>query len=180
MLVRIAAYQNAIEAHLARGRLEAEGIPAYVCHENYIWAYWLDSLALQGVKIYVHPINADRAKEIITAHDRGDYALDEEELVACPRCTSTDVCRRRVSWKSALLVVNLTSIPLYFSWATMKCLSCRHEWDLPNTRTYRLSVIAAAAAIAAVLCVVFFIVLSPYCLDGKKYFLIFHQFESCR
>jgi RNA polymerase subunit RPABC4/transcription elongation factor Spt4 len=128
MLIRIAAYENAIEAHLARGRLEAEGIPAYVCHEHHITANWLRSLALQGVKIYVHPMNRDRAREIIAAHDRGEYALeDDEEVLACPRCNSTNLSRHHVSWKSALLVANLTTIPLYFRWATMKCDTCRHE-----------------------------------------------------
>jgi hypothetical protein len=181
MLIRIAAYENAIEAHLARGRLETEGIPAYVCHEHHITANWLRSLALQGVKIYVHPMNRDRAREILAAHDRGEYALDDDqEVPACPRCQSTKLSRHRVSWKSALLVANLTTIPLYFRWAMMKCDTCRHEWDLPFTRAYRLSAIAIAAIVTAILCVLFFEVFSPYCSDGKKFFLIFQQSGSCR
>lgn len=180
MLIRIAAYQNAIEAHLARGRLEAEGIPAYVCHEHHVTANWLRSLALQGVKIYVHPMNGDRARAIIAAHDRGEYALeDAEEVLACPRCQSTKLSRRRMSWKSALLTTNLVAIPLYFRWATMKCGICRLEWDLPTTRAYRLSTIAFAGVVAAILCVLFFAVLTPYCLDGQKFFLIFQQSGSC-
>lgn len=181
MLIKIAAYENAIEAHLARGRLEAEGIPAYVGHEHHVAANWLRSLALQGVKIYVHPMNAARAGEIIAAHDRGDYALrDDGEIHACPRCRSTKLSRRRMSWKSALLTANLAAIPLYFRWATMRCDTCGHEWDLPITRAYRLSTIVFAAAVASVLCVVFFEMFAPYCLHGKKFFLIFEQSRSCR
>jgi hypothetical protein len=181
MLIRIAAYENAIEAHLAHGRLEVEGIPAYVCHENHITANWLRSVALQGVKIYVHPMNGDRAREIIAAHDRGDYALeDNEEVLPCPRCQSTKLSRHRVSWKSALLTTNMFAIPLYFRWATIRCDICWHEWDLPITRAYRLSAISFAAIVAAILCVLFFEVFSPYCLDGQQYFLIFQQSGSCR
>ena len=181
MLIRIGAYENAIEAHLARGRLEAEGIPAYVCHEHHITMYWLISLALQGVKIYVHPMHGDRAREIIAAHDRGEYALpDDAEVPACPRCQSTKLSRHRMSWKSALLVANLVAIPLHFRWATIRCDTCRHEWDLPITRAYRLSAIAIAAIVAAILCLLFFEVFTPYCLDGQKYFLIFQQSGSCR
>lgn len=181
MLVRIAAYENAIEAHLARGRLEAEGIPAYVCHEHHVTAYWLRSLALQGVKIYVHPMNGDRAREIIAAHDRGEYALgDDEEIIACTRCKSMKLSHRRMSWKSALLTAHLAAIPLYFRWATMKCDTCGHEWDLPMTRAYRLSAIAPAAIVAVILCILFFAVFTPYCLDGTKYVLIFQQSGSCR
>lgn len=181
MLIRITAYQNAIEAHLARGRLEAEGIPAYVCHEHHITANWQLSLVLQGVKIYVHPMHGDRAREIIAAYDRGEYALaDDEEVIICPCCQSTKLSRHRLSWISALLVANLVAIPLYFRWATMKCDTCRHEWDLSTTRAYRLSAIAIVAIVAAILCVLFFEVFTPYCLDGQKFFLIFQQPGSCR
>jgi hypothetical protein len=181
MLIRIAAYQEAIEAHLARGRLEAEGIPAYVCHEHHVTMNWPWSLALQGAKIYVHAVNGARAREIIAAYDRGEYALrDDEEILVCPRCQNTKLSRRRLGWKSALLVVHLLSIPLYFRWAMMKCDTCRHEWNLPTTRAYRLSTIAFAAIIAAMLGVLFFAAFTPYCLDGQKFILIFPQSESCR
>lgn len=180
MLIRIASYQNAIEAHLARGRLEAEGIPAYVCHEHHVTANWLSSLALQGVKIYVHLMNGDRAKEVIAAHDRGEYALeDEEQVLVCPRCQSTESSRHRMSWKSALLTTNLVAIPLYFRWATMKCDTCRYEWDLPMTRAYSPSTISVATIGAALLCVLLFAMFTPYCLDGQKFFLIFQQSGSC-
>lgn len=181
MLVRIAAYENAIEAHLARGRLEAEGIPAFVCHEHHVTVNWLQSLALQGIKIYVHPQDGDRAREIIAAHDRGEYALDDtEENISCPRCQNTKLSRHRVSWKSAMLTTNFANIPLFFHWATMRCDTCRHEWDLAVTRTYRLLTIALAGIVAAILSLTLFALISPHCLDGRKYFLIFPLHGWCR
>lgn len=153
MLVRVASYTNPVEAHLARGRLETERIPAFVIHEHHIWANWLMSLALQGVKIYVPPQYRERAKEIIVAHDRGAYALPDESPVHCRRCNGENIERRRVSWKAALLTTNLASVPIYFRWATLRCKQCGHEWDLPRTHVYPFFIIALAAgiSIAAVL-----------------------------
>ncbi len=144
MLVRIATYITAIDAHLARGRLEVEGIPAFVAHEHHVGLEWNIALAMTSIKIYVHPSHAQRAVKIIAEHDRGEYALQEEqeEKIACPRCHATDISRHQMSWKSAMIAVHLMAIPLFFRWATLKCRSCHHEWDLPNTNEYPNSTIA--------------------------------------
>jgi Putative prokaryotic signal transducing protein len=158
MIVRIAAYENAIEAHLARMRLEHEGIPAFVIHEHHVWANWLMSNVLQGVKVYVHRNDANEAREIVRAHDRGEYALPDEAPASCPRCGGADVMRKRMSWKGALLCANLAYIPLPFRWATLKCRRCKLEWDLPDTSTVPANVIAitAAAMLLAVFAAILF------------------------
>ncbi len=168
LLVKVGAYENAIQAHLARGRLEEEGIPAFVCHEHHVWAYWLYSLLLGGVKVYVHVKDEDRAREVVSAHDGGAYALPDEETPSCPRCKSEQVTRRRASWKAALLTANLVSVPLYFAWATRKCGHCGNEWDLPNTRAYPLMspIIVAVASMA----LLFILTTGTACLIGKMYY----------
>jgi hypothetical protein len=146
MLVQIASYTTAIEAHLARGRLEAEGVPAFVFHEHHVWADWLVSRALKGVKVYAHQQDGERARTIVAAHDRAEYALAEEDepRPSCPRCQAGTVVRQRLSWRSAMLVTNLASIPLYFRWATEHCSTCGHDWDLPTTQNYSMGVLFAA------------------------------------
>ena len=164
MLTRVAAYTNAIEAHLARLRLEAEGVPAYVAHEHHIGANWTMSVALGGVKVYVHPDDADRAKTLIAAHDRGEFALADEETPSCPQCQGTNIARGRLSWKAALLAIHLANVPLCFHWATLRCQQCRHEWDLPNTRAHpALAVLIATTAIATVFLMM---VLAGYCYEN--------------
>lgn len=37
------SYTSPIDAYLAKGRLEAEGIPAFVAHDNHVWANWMYS-----------------------------------------------------------------------------------------------------------------------------------------
>ena len=169
MLIRVAAYQNAIEAHLARGRLESEGIPAFVFHEHHIWANWLYSWVLGGVKVYVNANDEERAQTVVAAHNRGEYSLQEEEAASvCPKCKSERVVLGRASWKAALLVANLVQIPLWFAWATPKCGACGLMWDLPPTRSYSLIVVTTAGLLVALL--LFLLFASLPCVTGKLYY----------
>ena len=170
MLVRVASYLTPIEAHLAHGRLEAEGIAGFVCHHHHVGLNWSLARALGGVKVYVHRDDADRALDVIAAHDRGDYALDEDEPVRCMKCNSDDIVKGRTSWKGALVVTHLASIPLYFRWATCRCKACGHESDLPSTSAYSGLVIALAAIPISVIVALLF---SIYCIGGTKFWLIF-------
>lgn len=179
MLIRVASYTTPIEAHVARGRLEAEGVPAFVCHEHHVGAIWMYSVALGGAKVYVHRSDESRARDIIAANNRGEFALEDDNPPSCPRCREKQVVQRRLSWKSALLCAHLANVPLYFRWVTLKCLACDNHWDLPDTSVYRFSVIAFAIVVATIICVLFYLLFSPYCIDGTKYILIFRQSEAC-
>jgi hypothetical protein len=181
MLVRISSYQTSLEAHIARGRLEAEGIPAIVCHEHHVGVDWTMALALAQVKLYVHPDDTSRAIEIISAHNRGEFALEDGAPVTCPRCDKDDIARLRRSWKWALLAANLAAIPLYFKWATLKCRWCRYEWDLPDTNDYPLIApfIVALFVLRPVIAILT-LLLSRHCLDGVPYWLIFPLTGGCR
>lgn len=109
-LETIAVFTHPWEAHIARGRLEAEGIDAYVIHENHIWAAWVLSNALGGVKLQVATEDVPRAREVLAAHLHGDY---EQELQAQEETDTTDVCPdcgardfdSRFSWQLLLLIV---------------------------------------------------------------------------
>jgi len=68
-LISIASYDTPFEAHLARVRLESEGIRAAVEHEYFAGYYWHYNPALGGVKITVPCEHAVRAYGIITTPD---------------------------------------------------------------------------------------------------------------
>lgn len=109
-LETVASFTDPLQAHIARGRLEAEGVPAYVIHENHVWAAWFLSNALGGVKLQVAQGDADRAQEILAADREGEYAEaldlpgDEVTPPACPHCGAVDSFPR-FSWQTLLLVV---------------------------------------------------------------------------
>ena len=108
--VTIGAFTSPLEAHLAKGRLEAEGIPAFLAHENHVWAVWMYSQALGGVKLQVALDHAEEARKILQAHVAGEYetALKTEfpdlEENRCPRCGSTSF-RERPAWNGVLLAL---------------------------------------------------------------------------
>ena len=109
-LETVASFTDPLQAHIARGRLEAEGVPAYVIHENHVWAAWFLSNALGGVKLQVVEADARRAREILAADREGEYAGilelpgDEATPPACPHCGAADSFAR-FSWQTLLLVI---------------------------------------------------------------------------
>jgi hypothetical protein len=62
-------------AHMLRGRLELEGIPATVTDDN--MAQILSPILIGGVRVLVPASYLERARAIAQAIKRGEYALDE-------------------------------------------------------------------------------------------------------
>ncbi|MEI2415299.1 DUF2007 domain-containing protein [Orrella sp. JC864] len=75
----IARYDHVLQAHLAAGRLQSEGIDAVVADEHYVSVNWLMANALGGVKIRVPAEQADAALAVLAQLDAGAYALAPDE-----------------------------------------------------------------------------------------------------
>ena len=67
MLVTVARTEMAPEAHILRGRLEAEGIPAFVQHEHHVTLDWFISNALGGVRLQMPVEHAQAAIDVLKA-----------------------------------------------------------------------------------------------------------------
>jgi hypothetical protein len=144
MLITIATFTNPLEAHIVRGRLQAEGIETSVAHEHHIWANWFLSTALGGVKLQVRPEDAQRAEEVLRQEQDGDYEAlvadsgeeSSEPRPACPVCRSEDIIPVRRSGRISLFIVWLSSLPLPYSSVTMACQSCGHTWVNREEQAY--------------------------------------------
>jgi hypothetical protein len=64
-LTLIASFSHPFEAHLAKGKLESEGIEAYIADENIVGINWLYSNLVGGVKLKVREIDREKALEIL-------------------------------------------------------------------------------------------------------------------
>jgi Putative prokaryotic signal transducing protein len=84
-LVEVARMLDPVEAEMVRGRLEAEGVPAMVADTN--TAHMLFRSLIGGVRVLVPEAYLDRAREILKADARGDYALDDRTDVGPPTDT---------------------------------------------------------------------------------------------
>jgi Putative prokaryotic signal transducing protein len=83
-LVMVARMLDATEAEMLRGRLEAEGVPAMVADTNSSRAMSLIQTAIGGVRILVPDAFLDKARAVLQADARGEYALNEETDVGSP------------------------------------------------------------------------------------------------
>ena len=98
MLVTVAAFREPWEAHMFCARLQAEGIPALIAHENHSWNNWPISNALGGVKVQVPAAELEAAPAVERACRDGDYynmiadaSVDEPDGFKCPNCGSHEI-----------------------------------------------------------------------------------------
>jgi Tfp pilus assembly protein PilF len=77
-LTTIAASDFPLVMHILKGRLEAEGIPAFVADEEVITLYWIYARALGGAKLQVWRQDAERAMDILGIGWRAEMQDDEE------------------------------------------------------------------------------------------------------
>ena len=62
----VATFDNMPAAYIAKGRLEAEGIPCWLKDENLGQTDWLYNIAVGWIKLQVAPHNVERARVILS------------------------------------------------------------------------------------------------------------------
>jgi hypothetical protein len=123
VLVTVATFPEAIEAHIFRSRLEAEGIPSVLADENIVSNQPWHSIAYGGIKLRVRQQDRERAMEII-GQIRGQRRKD---VTRCPVCQSDKVDAKRNGNPFKMVLTLLLGIPGQDNKRT--CLSCGHEWQ---------------------------------------------------
>src|SRR5687768_14483939 len=101
VLVTVATFPEAIEAHIYRNRLENEGIPCVIADENIISNQPWHSIAYGGVKLRVRAQDQEKALALINQIRYGQEYLDGEsaayEPPECPVCNSRNLKQKQVS-----------------------------------------------------------------------------------
>ena len=98
-LTTVARFRNPVSAHIARARLEADGIPAFLADEYLVGVQWLYSDAVGGVKLNVPDSYVEAAREVVARDHsrdlRGVLHRRRMRLVrrACPECGSERAAR---------------------------------------------------------------------------------------
>jgi hypothetical protein len=125
MLVTISRYSMPYEAHIARARLDSEGIPAFVADEHTINMQWMYSNALGGVRLQVPESYAEAAIEVL-AEDREQDLIDQEgcETEVCQSCGSTATEFYQIGRRWAFLVFLGFNFPLFPVKNGIKCKQC--------------------------------------------------------
>lgn len=107
MFATIARYTDPIEAHIACGRLRAEGIDAHVADDQIAVANWEWRLAVGGTRVRVPEAQATRARDVLHELDAGGYALDAD-----PAGTLETPERESPSSRIAWVALMVFGIPL--------------------------------------------------------------------
>lgn len=140
--VPLSSYDNYVSAHLAMGRLEAEGIKCWLKDEYTVSIDPILTNAVGGIKLMVDEEKADEALGILNT-------LKEEykATLACPNCGSHDIeyvssPRKASNWFTAIFSFLLGN----FAMAAEKqyhCFKCGHEFKEPvsvNTEEGRMNI----------------------------------------
>ncbi|HRG93874.1 MAG TPA: DUF2007 domain-containing protein, partial [Chitinophagaceae bacterium] len=96
------SYGNYVEAHIAKGVLEEEGIVCWLKDENTVTIDPILTNAVGGIKLMVARPDAQRAWELLTALQK-----EQQQKISCPKCGAHRVemvstPRKLSNWASAI------------------------------------------------------------------------------
>lgn len=162
MLTTVSVHTDPIEAHIVRGRLEAEGIPAHVAFQHHVWMNWSMSFALGQVRIQVPPSYLGRSLAVLHDIRAGEYnavvesGQDGPLTLACPACGSFETTVRNWSVKLALLLLFALVQPVPYTSHAWRCSACGHKWLARDARPYPLlAYVACGSLVLAVLMAIY-------------------------
>jgi len=134
-LITIANFNEPLEAHLAKIKLESAGIKCFLLGENFTATYWWASFADRGVKLQVKETEAKRALEILEIKEghglekdgKKDLTVETYDLL-CPKCHSENIEYEKFSRKAAFLSILFFRFPLPILKKKYKCKNCGYVW----------------------------------------------------
>jgi len=65
-IVVFRAYDTAVEANLAKTKLDAYGVPCFLTEEHFVGLYPIRNDIFPGVRLYIFEKDAEQAKEVLT------------------------------------------------------------------------------------------------------------------
>ncbi|MDB5253034.1 MAG: hypothetical protein JWP27_2203 [Flaviaesturariibacter sp.] len=129
--VPVQVYINYIDAHIAKGQLEEEGIECWLKDEHLVSTTPFLTQAVGGIKLMVAEDDRDRTISILRQID-----ADKRANLACPRCQSTDVefvttPRKASNWLGTIFGGLFGDLSLAGD-KVYHCFSCGHEFPIPD------------------------------------------------
>lgn len=127
--ILINAYTNYVDAHIARGVLEEEGINCWLKDENTLTIDPILTNAVGGIKLMVAKSQAERAVDILVR------LRDEAKAkITCPKCGSHNIeevstPRKASNWLTALSTFFLSSVSVAPD-KVNHCFDCGHEFEV--------------------------------------------------
>lgn len=132
-LVTLKTFDNSIQAHLMKSKLESEGVICYIFDENMISYNPIYNIALGGIKLKINEQDLNKASDIINVINKFKLTDENDEIIKCPKCNSEELYLGYKSMKdvkgilSILVSVIFMVFPIYYK-TLNKCKSCGQEF----------------------------------------------------
>ncbi|MCH8904935.1 MAG: DUF2007 domain-containing protein [Bacteroidetes bacterium] len=133
-LVTVKTFEDHFQARLLESKLESEGIPSVVLYENIITLNRMYNVAMGGILLKVHSDDYERSRKIIIDIDNSPWTDEDDQILECPKCQSTNLYGGFLSFRSlpAILAVFISFIaggcyPIYFK-SVYRCKKCGTEF----------------------------------------------------
>lgn len=125
------SYNNYIEAHIAKGALEEQGINCWLKDENTVTINPIWTNAVGGIKIMIAKVDSERAWKILK-----DLKDEQRQAVICPKCGSHNIelvstPRKAINWLSAVSTFFLGDYAIAID-KVNHCFDCKHEFSEVN------------------------------------------------
>lgn len=128
-LVAVALYPQPHEAHLARLRLEADGLRCVLQGEHMSGLAWPPA---SGVRVLVPAWQRDAAQRVLAECDAqtgsANWVTGDLDATRCPRCGSLRVRDARVDASGRGFRWRVLGVPLPFLRRRASCRHCGHRW----------------------------------------------------
>jgi DNA-directed RNA polymerase subunit RPC12/RpoP len=127
----VARFNYSSEAHIIKGKLNSEGVEAFLVDDMTIDVDPLVSHAIGGVKLKVPTIQLERAKEVLESIHK--YSIDDSgNRITCPNCKSNKVnlvttVRDKKGFIFFIIAFLYTMFP-FFVKSVYKCEDCKEEF----------------------------------------------------
>ena len=136
MLVPLAAFLNAHEAHIFKTRLEAEDIGVFMQGEDFVYLNWTYAMAVGGVRVCVVHEDLAAARAVVAKCIDGTYRAELQAEVGdlddlkCPACGSASFKSRSAYIDLALLAICFVLGPIFPARARVhRCDNCANWWS---------------------------------------------------
>ncbi|AEA44462.1 putative signal transducing protein [Fluviicola taffensis] len=134
-LITFKTFDNSMDAHILKIKLESEGIVCFLFDEHIVSVNPLYSNLVGGIKLKINEEDLIHAKNIVLELEQTPYTTDDEKIIACPKCESKHIESGYKSMKSIGAVFSaITSFLLFifpvYRKTVYKCLDCGNEFDL--------------------------------------------------
>lgn len=132
-LITIKTFDNPIDAHLLRTRIESEGVNCFLFDENIVGLNPLYNVMVGGIKLKIKEDDVDRVKAILIEIENSPITDDKNIAITCPNCESKEIIPGFKSMKgtkglfSAIISFLFMVFPIYYA-TVYRCKNCGAEF----------------------------------------------------